>query len=356
MANKIFIQIASYRDPELLPTIKNCIENADQPDNLTFGICWQHATEDLWDNLNDYINDIRFKVISIHYSQTKGCCWGRNKLQQLYDGEEYTLQLDSHHRFIKGWDTILINMFNQLKEKGHEKPLITTYLPSYNPENDPNGRKLVPWKIDLKEITKEKQVLFIPSNIANFSLLTEPISAKFYSAHFAFTTGQFIKEVPHDPHLYFTGEEMSITVRAYTYGYTLFHPHIVIAWHEYTRKNRTKQWDDDKEWWKKDLHSKKHYLQIFSNIDKPYGLGSQRTLQDYISFSGVNFLDINIDKIDKIEEVKEIDKIVDKKYKQLDDAWRNWIDKNIKLGVSKKVISNILLEANFDPDKIDNII
>jgi hypothetical protein len=74
-------------------------------------------------------------------------------------------------------------MFNKLKQDGYEKPLITTYLPSYDPENDPSNRVLIPWKIDLKEITSEKQVLFIPSNIDNFSLLNQPIPAKFYSAH-----------------------------------------------------------------------------------------------------------------------------------------------------------------------------
>jgi hypothetical protein len=304
MANKIFIQIASYRDPELIPTIKNCIENASEPNNLSFGICWQHAAEDLWDNLDYFLNDTRFKIISIHYSQSKGCCWARNIIQKLYDKEEYTLQLDSHHRFIQGWDTILINMYKQLKEKGHEKPLITAYIPSYNPENDPNERILVPWKIDLKEITPEKQVLFIPSIIEQ--ICREPISAKFYSAHFAFTSGQFVIEVPHDPELYFTGEEMSITVRAYTHGYDLFHPHIVIAWHEYTRKNRVKHWDDDKEWWKKDQLSKQHYLSIFNNTNKPYGLGSQRTLYDYIKFSGINFLDINIEVIKPIETLEEV--------------------------------------------------
>ena len=46
--NKIFIQIASYRDPELIHTIDNCIENSDNPENLNFGICWQHdEKEDL---------------------------------------------------------------------------------------------------------------------------------------------------------------------------------------------------------------------------------------------------------------------------------------------------------------------
>ena len=44
--NKIFIQIASYRDVELPMTIKDCIENASNPDNLTFGICWQHGDDE----------------------------------------------------------------------------------------------------------------------------------------------------------------------------------------------------------------------------------------------------------------------------------------------------------------------
>jgi hypothetical protein len=347
--NKIFIQIASYRDPQLPFTIDNCIENADKPENLSFGICWQHSETE---NMDKYINDTRFKIISVHYTQTKGCCWARHKVQQLYDNEQYTLQLDSHHRFVKGWDTILINMYNNLKNNGHKKPLITAYLPSYNPENDPAERTLTPWRIDLKEITKEKQVLFIPSFINNFASITEPLVAKFYSAHFAFTTGVFVKEVPHDPELYFTGEEMSITVRAYTYGYTLFHPHILIAWHEYTRKNRVKQWDDDKEWWKKDLHSKQHYLSIFTNKGQ-YGIGSEKTVQDYIDFSGIDFLNDKLEDTITNKESKPNDTNTNKEYKQFDQAWRNWVKENIELKVSIQTIKQILTDARFNPVDID---
>jgi hypothetical protein len=39
MNNLIFVQIASYRDPELVPTIKDCISKAKNPENLVFGIC-----------------------------------------------------------------------------------------------------------------------------------------------------------------------------------------------------------------------------------------------------------------------------------------------------------------------------
>ena len=36
MTDKIFISIASYRDPELLPTIRDAIKRAEQPENLVF--------------------------------------------------------------------------------------------------------------------------------------------------------------------------------------------------------------------------------------------------------------------------------------------------------------------------------
>jgi len=381
MNNKIFIQIASYRDPELIPTIKDCIKNADNPDNLTFGICWQHDENEL---LTEFMNDKRFKIISIHYSQSKGCCWARHKIQQLYNDEDYTLQLDSHHRFIQGWDTILINMFKKLKEKGVSKPLITAYLPSYNPENDPKERVLIPWKINFKEITNDKQVLCIPSNIDNFNMLSEPIIANFYSAHFSFTSGNFVKDVPHDPELYFTGEEMSITIRAYTYGYTLFHPHILIAWHEYTRKNRNKHWDDHKEWWKMDKHSKEHYLSIFENKGL-YGIGTEKTIENYIQFSGIHFLDGNIEKNSNIDgnihcktdckiennsntendckiendcNTENNSKIennckIENNYKVFDNSWTNWVKENIELGIPKETIFEILLKANFNPIDID---
>jgi hypothetical protein len=48
--DKIFIQIASYRDPELLSTINHCLSRAKYPENLVFSIAWQHSIEDEWDS------------------------------------------------------------------------------------------------------------------------------------------------------------------------------------------------------------------------------------------------------------------------------------------------------------------
>ena len=363
MNERIFIQIASYRDSELNVTIENCIENAEYPERLKFGICWQHGEEEY---LEKWINDPRFKIISVHYSHSKGACWARHLLQQLFDDEEFTLQLDSHHRFVKGWDKLLIDMYKDLQLKGFNKPLITAYLPSYEPSTDPIGRVLTPWKLKIDKITEDKMILFNSDYILDHQNLTSPIKGFLYSAHFAFSSGQFVKEIPHDPNLYFTGEEMNITIRAFTHGYDIFHSHILIAWHEYTRKHRIKVWDDDKEWWKKDAESKKHYHKLFRGeiINKKYCLGTKRTLEDFKEVSNIDLLHIycsqntsntnaNTNAVDQKEIVVDDMQTNTTKDKEISIEWKNWIKTNLDLGVGKEVIIKILMDSKFNKECID---
>jgi len=293
---KIFIQIASYRDPQLIPTIKDCIEKAKNPKKLVFSIAWQHSVDDAWDNLDEFKGDKRFKIVDINYQDSKGACWARNQLQQNYDGEEYTLQLDSHHRFVENWDVELITMIQQLQKLGHKKPLLTGYVSSFDPDNDPAGRIKEPWKMNFDRFIPEGAVFFLPATIDDYMERTQPIPARFYSAHFCFTLGSFVIDVPHDPEYYFHGEEISIAVRAYTHGYDLFHPHKTIIWHEYTRKGRTKQWDDDKQWVSKNVHCHKRNRKLFEmdgevkDVDFGiYDFGTERTLEDYERYAGLSF-------------------------------------------------------------------
>ncbi len=69
-----------------------------------------------------YEDDARFKVVNVPWKEAKGVCWARNIVQNEYNGETYTLQLDSHHRFAPGWDTLSIDMVKQLQKTGHKKP------------------------------------------------------------------------------------------------------------------------------------------------------------------------------------------------------------------------------------------
>jgi hypothetical protein len=291
----IFISIASYRDPELIPTIQDCIINAKNPDRLRFGICWQH---DDTESLNDYKDDPRFKIIDVPYEHSKGTCWARNLIQSLYEDETYYLQLDSHHRFSKNWDTTLVKMLKELKKKGHKKPLLTAYLPGFDPKNDPNGRVNECWNLEFDRYLPEGPIFIKPHVIDGWKDLEGPIPSRFLSGHFIFTVGKWANEVKYDPYYYFHGEEPSLAARSFTHGYDLFHPHIPVIWHEYIRNGKTKQWDDDKEWSKKNSTSYSRYRALHGmggelpdtlmDLEK-YSFGKERTLEEYEKYIGVKF-------------------------------------------------------------------
>jgi len=292
---KIYVQIASYRDPELLPTILDCIEHAKYPQDLRFGVIWQHNPEDKWDTLDKFIDDPRFRVKDVNYKDSPGVCFARNQLNNMWEGEEYTLQLDSHHRFAQDWDVIAIEMIEQLKTSGTEKPLLTAYIPSYDPTNDPAGRVQEPWELTFDRFIPEGAIFMLPQSIPGWQEMTRPIRGRYLSAHFIFTLGKFCQEVPYDPNYYFHGEEISMAVRAFTHGYDIFYPHKIVAWHEYTRKGRTKQWDDDPIWGERNANAHARNRALFGMDGTPsidmgiYGFGTERSLADYEHYAGISF-------------------------------------------------------------------
>jgi hypothetical protein len=208
------------------------------------------------------------------------------------------LQLDSHHRFIKDWDETLIKMLKQLKKDGHQKPLLTAYLPGFFPDRDPEGRVNEVWSLEFDRYLPEGPIFIKPHVIDNWKKLKKPIPSKFLSGHFIFTLGQWAKEVRYDPYYYFHGEEPSLAARSYTHGYDLFHPNKVIIWHEYTRAGKVKQWDDDAQWADKNRVSYSRYRALHGMGDElpdtltdleKYGWGTERTLEDYEKYAGVKF-------------------------------------------------------------------
>jgi hypothetical protein len=358
--NSIFVQMASYRDPQLIPTLQNLISQAEHPKNLRIVVCWQHgddeSTEDFLgadfdiqgyrtsegNDPRDIIEAIHkgaiVELIDVPHFDSQGACWARNKIQQCYNGEKYTLQLDSHHRFVKHWDTKVIEMLESVRYKS-KKPVLTAYIPSFDPENDPQGRVTVPWKMDFDRFIPEGAVFFMPASIDDWKERKEPMRARFYSGHFAFADGSFAVEVQHDPDYFFHGEEISIGVRAFTHGYDLYHPIGLIAWHEYTRKGRTKVWDDHTTPEKKNGKIKLDWVErnnlchrrnrILFGMDGEdprqiefgkYGFGTERTLQEFERFAGMSFKYRAVQQytIDKKEPVYPVENVYD-----TEQAWRD---------------------------------
>lgn len=294
MRDRIFIQIASYRDSELVPTLRDCIDKAERPDLLTFGIAWQH---DGSESLAEFAGDPRVRLFTCHWRDSLGACWARHHLQQLYDGEPYTLALDSHHRFAPRWDSALRDQFARLPS---DKPVLTGYLPPYTPPNRLGPRRR--WVFKAVEFNAEGDLLFVPFPDQRwFFPPSRPVRARFLSAHFTFAAGGFLADCGHDPKLYFRGEEITLAVRAYTHGYDLFHPEKPVIHHHYKRPAAPKHWDDHVEdgnqkisanlldslskWRVRQLLGMEDVTQAFGR----FGVGTQRSLPDYERYAGVNF-------------------------------------------------------------------
>lgn len=284
----VFISIAAYRDPDLIPTIEDCLAKAQRPDRLVFGICWQHADGE---TLPDWLRGSGFRMLDIDWRDSRGACWSRAEVMQLYDGERWYLQLDSHHRFIRGWDDKLIR---QAALTGSRKPVLSTYAAAFSPGKESDAVEQVT-RMDFDRFTREGAILAAPGVMREPP--GAPMRARFLSAHFLFAPGSFVDDVPYDGDLYFIGEEITLAVRAFTHGYDLFHPSEHLVWHEYTRAQRPRHWDDHTHeggakiaWHERDATSLERVASLLTapHVGR-YGVGTTRSVHDYEAYAGVSF-------------------------------------------------------------------
>jgi len=284
----IFVSIAAYRDPQLASTISDCLEKARRPQQLRFCICWQHGDDE---RLPELCHGEQFTVLDIPFEQSKGVCWARAVIMDLWDGEDWYLQLDSHHRFVPDWDVTLLQ---QASATGSAKPVLSTFGSPFSPgEGDGTPRRAT--RIEFNGFYPEGDIMERGGWITEAS--TRPIRARFVSAHFIFAPGSFVDDVAYDPDLYYLGEETSIALRAFTHGYDLFHPCVPVLSHEYTRANRPRHWDDHLrskgvtvEWSERNALGRARVTHLLAEAPAGrHALGTERTLRDYEEYAGISF-------------------------------------------------------------------
>jgi hypothetical protein len=188
-------------------------------------------------------------------------------------------------------------MLQQLERCGVAKPLLTTYPAAYEPPNkllssDPVFLVAERFSIDGR-LVQHGVIYHLPKS-------APPRMTALMSANFVFADSNWIKDVPYDPHMYFTGEEPTLAVRLWTHGWDMFGPSETLVWHRYGRFDRKLHWDDHHLWYQRDrlaLERYNHLLglpvtqsdpKIVFEIER-YGLGTARTLEQYQQFAGINF-------------------------------------------------------------------
>ena len=296
---RIFISIASYRDPELQWTIKSAIENANNPENIYFGVVHQGVDSELFD-----IQGIKnISLIKMHPKEAKGAGFARAKAMELYSGQEYFLQIDSHTRFAPGWDLICIDQLNRAKNiSGHSRVLLSYFPAPYEPERN-GGMFLVKNNPKIKDYPTRQKILlnkrkqWTAERFEFDSKLKEnPELSETVLGGFIFSDGLIVSEVPYDSEISFFGEEVCFAMRSWTRGWDIYSPSKNIVYHFYSRGGYSKIWKDRNLRgisWKEieEISYAKQKRILCGEEEGVFGAGSVRTLEEYEMFTNTNFKD-----------------------------------------------------------------
>jgi hypothetical protein len=145
--------------------------------------------------------------------QTFGCSWARHQGLRLWQGMEYALQIDSHRRFVADWD---VKMLDQLDQCSSARPLLTTRPLHYDPPDtwaEPFYATMIADDFDPCGLLNVGGALWPLADAPKQTVLTA-----FVAGGFVFGPARRLVEVPYDPHIYFFGEELNLSVRLWTAG------------------------------------------------------------------------------------------------------------------------------------------
>ncbi len=304
---KIFLSVASYRDPQCPLTVLDAITKATNPENLVIVICQQND-----DSIDAQCTNLSMpklktgnptiKWIKIPHTDAKGPCWARFAIQQLYSGEQYYLQVDSHTRFVDSWDTKCIDCLTQAQKlKGDELVCLTNYVSTFNIQTE--QIEINPLRGPMFVESVDQTDGFDRYNSKYSSPMIKPVESKGWSGCFAFAPSQMIVDAPYDPYtpFLFFGEEMDMFARLYTRGWLMYVPHIPICFTIFDRSYRKTFWEHPDQalivpWSKIRLYerfgvlSKEFIKQIPARVlldSQVFGLGQVKTFDEFMKYCSI---------------------------------------------------------------------
>jgi len=304
MLNKIFISLACYRDPEIVPTVRDAYNKAQNKHLLVFGVYAQMAPTDEKIDLSFVKDQEQVRLLVKDNTKARGPSYARYIIyNKLYKDELYYLQIDSHTRFAENWDTELIAMHAKLSANS----VISTYPKGYQLRQDANLP--ISEKMNILKFKK------IRDGIPIFNTATIPQEAKprrnyFWAAGYSFCYGAIFKIIPFDPHLknLFWGEEFLMSLRFFTNNIKIYSPNRHIIYTLWTRNYRHTFWElKEKMNGKFETYGFLSFLRLccianllpnntslfqklepkFRDEIEKYGVGNKKTTDDFYSRVGI---------------------------------------------------------------------
>lgn len=293
---RIFVHIASYRDSDTRNTVTDLFAKAKYPERIFVGIVWQliPGTDDDLIFIPSHPDQVR--TLTFNARDSKGVGWARAHCQSLWRREEYVLQIDAHHRFAEGWDQSLIDLLSACPSS---KAVLSTYPQGFRLPNSTIPGS--PLQVVFKEFDATTRIPALTSRLLtpDEQSSMQPIRSAFCAAGFLFGPSKLIQEIPYDPMIYFSGEEISLSLRLWSWGWDIFAPNRHVLWHLWDKSSRPSHWNDNPDFGVLQArgHKRLRHMLGIDHSDDPdalreldrYGLGNVRTLEDFEKFSGVDF-------------------------------------------------------------------
>ena len=296
--NTIFVSIPTYRDPEVVETIKDLFKKADNPERIIVGVCQQIDLKksskddiDLRKTFPYQFSSGQMRIDTMDYKDAKGPCLARERIEKFcLRDEDFVLMIDAHMVFAPSWDTKILLDWYAIDDP---MAILTTYPKEYKENRgwtDSEGTFLVghSWKQNDLPLFALRSYYKRP-NI--------PVPCISWVAGFSFLPRHIVKKVPYlskVPYL-FIGEEIAMGARYFTHGCNFYAPTFSVV--QTTYKHRGKRKFEELDFQRGiRMHSEGFIRALvgmrgdgdLSKYDSPSRLGVERSLYDFETYSGIS--------------------------------------------------------------------
>ena len=302
--DKIFVSIACFCDPDVMDTVRDCLERAVSPARIQIGVCLQAKPNDASYEALNHIAGVMVDRIDV--TEARGPIYARARCESLMKDADYFLQIDCHSRFFQGWDEILIQEFAKASELNGNAVL------SHYPMNIKNMAS----SDHLDRIGQVNRYRYIEADAIKshgslIKLPGVPATSLGISAAMLFMRAEDRKRFPYDPELDFglhAAEQVLYAVRLWTHGFDIFCPtqHALATDYEGSRDripDEVKRISNaNRTGWPEATWSKVKYLLGLDDIEQVdpvyrdslkdsivrFGVGDERSLRAYYDFAGIH--------------------------------------------------------------------
>lgn len=287
---KIFVSIASYRDPLLPYTIASLFDKKSKTTDVICGVFEQNELENsLITQYPDIcaLDNVRYKRIDPQYSEGVG--WARHLNSLQMTDEDFYYQIDSHIVFDHCWDRKLISDYKEAAGiENTDRVIISSNCKNYKfidnqillEEHDQHATNVKYYQFD------DNLFLWAHGDWVDPTPVVTP-SIHIFAGNM-FTHSDWVKIVGVNPHMFFHGEEQVLTLSSFAAGYRIYHGKQISCYHYRYAGNHTSKQEYEpivplEIIEKRKQRSNNEFKRFIRNLD-------DQVLEEYRQYSGVDYI------------------------------------------------------------------